>query len=289
MESMTGYSFVERSNSQFSFSVELKSLNSKFIETILNLPRVIRADENEFQSILKKRFTRGKLELTIDLYDWVNEKPVSLNTGLIRKYYRELKKIQVEFAPREPLKFESVLLIDGITQRDRTIITESSKKDIFDAVDEVIGRTIQMRKKEGGALMRDILHSISRIALQIGEIKKLSKNVAGEKRDQLVNRIESLARKGTLDTVRLYTEIAILADKLDINEEIVRFGDHLRKFRAIAKSGGQMGRRLDFLAQEMFREINTIGSKANSSEVAHSVVEVKNYVDKIREQCRNVV
>ena len=110
----------------------------------------------------------------------------------------------------------------------------------------------------------------------------------GIKKETLKKRIEALAG-AKVDDVRLYTEIAILSDKLDINEEIIRFKDHIQKFNALMKSGDQIGKKLDFIAQEMFREVNTIGSKSNNSEIAHLVVDIKNHIEMIREHCRNVV
>ena len=142
--------------------------------------------------------------------------------------------------------------------------------------------------KEGGSIKKDITDSISEIVRNINLIKKMSQKIVDEKKELLKNRIKSIANS-KIDEVRVYTEISILADKLDINEEIVRLNDHIKKFKSVLRDNDQIGRKLDFLAQEMFREINTISSKSNSSEISHIVVDLKNYVDKIREQCRNIV
>ncbi len=288
MESMTGYAFVEKSSDQFSYSIEIKSLNSKYLEVFVNLPKIMRNDENELTRIIKNNFSRGKIELTIDIFDWNNIRPVSLNTELMKKYYYELESLHKSLKIEEPMKFDSLLLLEGITQKERSVLTEKSKKDIYNSLDTVISKTIDMRKKEGSAIKKDITGSLSLIARNVVRIKAISKKVIEEKRDILENRIKLLAG-GNVDNTRLYTEIAILADKLDINEELVRMNDHLEKLKLLMKEKDQMGRKLDFLSQELFREINTIASKSNNSEISHMVVDVKNHIDKIREHARNIV
>lgn len=285
---MTGYAFVEKSSEQFSYSVEIKSLNSKYLEVFVNLPKIMRNDENELIQIIKKNFNRGKIELTIDIYDWSNIKPVSLNTDLMKKYYHELETLQKELKIKEPLKFDSLLLLEGITQKERSVLSDKSKKDIYNSLDAVIKKTIDMRKKEGVSIKKDITASLSLIAKDVNRIKAISKTVIEEKKESLQNRLKSLT-EGNVDNTRLYTEIAIMADKLDINEELVRMNDHLEKLKVLLKEKEQMGRKLDFLSQELFREINTIASKSNNSEISHMVVDVKNHIDKIREHCRNIV
>ncbi|MCP4133271.1 MAG: YicC family protein [bacterium] len=288
MESMTGYAFVEKSTEQFSFSIEIKTLNSRYLETYINLPRLLRNEENALNSIMKERFSRGKVTLTIDIFDWNDTKPVSLNRELIVKYYRELQTIHKSLKIKEPLDFESVLRLDGITQRERSAISTKSLKDIYGTLDEVIKKAIDMRKKEGAATRKDITNSLTEITKSVGLIKKLSKDVVNEKKENLKRRLESLLGD-SIDDVRLYSELAILADKLDINEEIVRLNDHLKKFKSVLKDAEQIGKKIDFLAQEMFREVNTIASKSNNTEIAHITVDIKNHIDKIREQGRNVV
>ncbi|MBN1497817.1 MAG: YicC family protein [Spirochaetes bacterium] len=288
MESMTGYAFVEKSTDQFSYSVELKTLNSRYLEIYVNLPKILRNEENELHTMLKQRFGRGKLELNVDIYEWTVTKPIAVNADMIKKYYRELDRLHRELGVDEPLRFESVLTLDGISQRERSVISRTSRSDIYASIGRVIDKTIEMRRKEGAAIRKDLSALITAISGHIGAIRTLAKKISKDKKEALKQRIESLAG-ANVDDVRLYTEIAILADKLDINEEIVRFKDHIRKFNALVKAGGQIGKKLDFLAQELFREINTIGSKSNSAEISHIVVEVKNHLEMIREHCRNVV
>lgn len=288
MESMTGYAFIEASTDQFSYSVEIKSLNSKYLEVYVNLPKILRNYENEYINVLKKNFSRGKIELNIEIFDWSNVKPVALNKELIIKYYNELKDLHKKLRIEDPLRFESILSLEGITQRERSSLSAKSSKDILKNIGIVIKKTGDMRKKEGTVTKKDILQSLEQITKDTGVIKSLSGNIINDKKENLKKKLISIT-EGTLDNTRIYSEIAILADKLDINEELVRLGDHLKKFKSTMNEKDQMGRKLDFISQELFREINTIASKSNSSEISHLVVNVKNNIDRVREQCRNIV
>ena len=288
MESMTGYAFLEKSTDQFSYSVELKSLNSKYLEVFVNLPRTLRNDENGFSAMVKKHFSRGKIELNIDLFDWNSSRPVSINGELLKKYYHELQSVHRSLKIKEPFSFESLFTLEGITHRERSSISEKSRKDIINSIETVIRKALEMRKKEGAALKKDIASSLSQINRDVNKIKMLSKNAVNEKKELLITRLKNITN-GTIDNSRLYSEISLLAEKLDINEELVRLGDHIEKFKIIMKENNQIGRKLDFLCQELFREINTIASKSNNSSISQHVVDVKNNIEKIREQCRNVV
>ena len=288
MESMTGYAFLESSADQFSYSVEIKSLNSKYLEVFVNLPRILRNEENEYINIIKKNFYRGKIELTVEIFEWSNTKPVSLNSELIKKYYKELGEIHKSLKIQEPLKFESILGLEGITQREKSGLTAKSKKSISKTMSSVIKKTIEMRKKEGEVIKKDVLMSLDQISSDSEKIRKLAGKTLLEKKDSLKKKLIDIT-DGSIDNTRLNSEIAILADKLDINEEIVRLNDHLKKFRSMLNDKDQKGRKLDFISQEIFREINTVASKSNSSEISHLVVNVKNHIDKVREHCRNIV
>jgi len=288
MESMTGYAFLEKSSEQFSYSIEIKSLNAKYLEVYVNLPKILKNEENEYIQIVKKHFKRGKIELSIDIFDWNSTKPVSLNIDLMKKYYHELEALHKSLKIKEPLKFESLLMLEGITQRERTNLSDKSKKEMLNAIDVVISKAIDMRKKEGISIRKDIVASLAQIGKDAGKIKNLSKKVLEDKKENLKNRLKAIT-DNNIDNNRLYGEIALLADKLDINEELVRLNDHLEKFKVMLKEKDQQGRKFDFLAQELFREINTVASKSNNSDISQIAVEIKNHIDKIREHCRNIV
>jgi len=288
MESMTGYAFLEKSTEQFSYSIEIKSLNAKYLEVYVNLPKILRNEENEYIQIVKRHFKRGKIELSIDIFDWNSTKPVSLNVDLMKKYYHELEALHKSLKIKEPLKFESLLMLEGITQRERTNLSDKSKKEMLGALDAVIAKAIDMRRKEGVSIRKDIIASLGQIGKDAVKIKTLSKKVLEGKKETLKSRLKAIT-DNNIDNNRLYGEIALLADKLDINEELVRLNDHLEKFKLMLKEKEQQGRKFDFLAQELFREINTVASKSNNSDISQIAVDIKNHIDKIREHCRNIV
>lgn len=288
MVSMTGFASVEKNTDQFTFSIELKSLNSKFLEVYTNLPRILRNDETEFAQILKERFDRGKLELSIDIYEWSESRPIRIDAEMLKRYYREIMSAASSMNIDADLSLDSVITLEGVVQRERSILSEKSRKDIYTALEKVINKTIEMRVREGKSIKKDIQNSLNVISADVKEISKMSDDVANKLYKRLQSTLSSLMGAG-VDDSRLYTEVAILADKQDINEEISRLQDHIKKFKSLMGEQGQVGKQLDFLAQEMFREINTIGAKSNNSTISHLVVEMKNQIDKIREQCRNVV
>ncbi|MBN2079377.1 MAG: YicC family protein [Spirochaetes bacterium] len=288
MESMTGYAFLEDSTGEFSYSVELKSLNSRYLEVYVNLPRVIRQEEPGLHALLKKRFIRGKIELYVDFYDWTIERPAGINGAVVKKYYSELKRIMKELGLAGLPPLESVLSLEGVSHRERTAVSKKSRDRLFAGIEKAVGKAQEMRRREGLAVKKDLAERTAELSKRIASIKGLAAQSSKEKKANLLKRLEALAGS-KIDDTRYLAEVAILADRIDVNEEIVRFRDHLRKFNALMKGGGQAGKKLDFIAQELFREINTIGAKTGSSEIAHHVVDVKNQIEMIREHLRNLV
>lgn len=288
MESMTGYGHAEGATDQFSYSISLKSLNSKYLEIFAHLPKVIKDCGEEVEGMLKETFVRGKVELTVDIFDWMETKKVTVNFDAVKGYYDEFSRIEKKLKLPGALDLKILLGMDGVIQKERSLISAKTRKAIMRAIVEVVNRAKAMRKEEGLSTKRDIKQSLEAISGGLAQVNELTREVPGKAFARLKEAVETMTGGQAYDE-RLLGEIAILADKLDINEEKVRLKNHIAKFNEIMGEKGQIGKRLDFLAQEMFREINTISSKANSSQVAHVVVEMKNHVDKIREQCRNIV
>jgi len=285
---MTGYSFVEDKTDQFSFTVEIRTLNTKYNECFTNVPRFMRAEESEIQSILKKNFVRGKVELNLEVFDWVLNREVTFNRAMAEACYRELKILETTLQPERPFSPDVIFQFDGVVNRTRTVLSAQSKKKIYDGLLTAIDKVNIMRAKEGNALKKDIIVSLKAIKAGTKQIRSLSKFDSKAAYDKLKDKISALS--GLVpDDRRLYSEIAFYADKVDVNEELCRLSDHLDKIDLLFSEEDTVGKKLDFLAQELFREINTIGSKTASSQVSHLVVELKNHVDRIREQGRNLV
>ncbi len=288
MESMTGYAFIENSTEQFSYSIEIKSLNSKYFEIYTDLPRLLQKDENEIKALVKKLISRGKVVVSIDIFNWIKERSVSINSDLIKQYYNKLKSIENDLKIDDFFTGDVLFSLDNVVRKERTVLSEKSRNDIFQSLNTSITKVLKMRQMEGNATKKDIQKLLSVITSCLNKIKPLTKGSSKELYKKLKNNIESIVDSNVSD-VRLLTEVAVLTDKLDTNEEVVRLSDHLKKAKSMMSEKGQIGKRLDFLAQEMFREINTISSKANNSEISHLAVEMKNHIDKIREQSRNIV
>lgn len=287
MESMTGYANVENKTEQFSFSVEIKSLNSKYLEIYADLPRILQKEENDIKTILKDRISRGKVVLSIEIFDWAKERSVYFDTELLKSYYNQLKEIENSLGLLNFFSGDLLFSLDNVVKRERAVISDKSREIIYRAIGNAIDVALKMRRNEGNAVKKDIQKILSDISDTANKIKALAKDISTNQFNKLKRNIESISGSEVSD-VRLLTEVAILADKLDINEEIIRLKDHLKKTRSTINDKGQVGKRLDFLAQEMFREINTISSKANSSAISHLTVELKNNIDKIREHSRNI-
>ena len=288
MESMTGYGYIEGKTAEFSFSVEIKSLNSKYLEVYSNTPKMLKKKEDEIILKLKDRFLRGKIVATIEIFNWTQERTALINQKMIKKYYDGIQALEKSLGVENYFPGDLLFSFDGVLQKEKFVLAQKSYDRIIDHLQKAIALCIKMRMQDGNGAKRDLKNSLLVISTDLRKIKRLSKDVSDKMYSKMKKNIEIFLEQKA-DPIRLYTEIAILADRMDINEEIVRLEDHLKKFREMMLDKGQIGKSLDFLAQEMFREINTISSKANSSVVSHLVVEMKNHVDKIREQCRNIV
>lgn len=288
MDSMTGFAHREGKTPQFAFTVQIRSLNSKYQEIFVNLPKQLSGEEQEISELLRTAFTRGKIEINVDIYDWTASREVSVNEDALERYYLSITAFKKKLKSDVPFSLDTLLTLDGVVQKGRSGLSEASLAAVKKGIDAAVKATNLMRKNEGKALEKDLLGSVSAIEKGLSEIKKLSAFSSKERFDMIKERIAKLMQSAP-DDARLYTEVALYADKIDINEEISRLTDHIRKFRETVKENGQIGKKLDFIAQEMFREANTIGSKSVNTVMSHHTVEIKNYIEKIREQCRNVV
>lgn len=288
MESMTGYSHSEGTTDQFSYFISLKTLNSKYLELNIHLPRALKDSEKEVEDLLKSAFGRGKIELLVDFFDWTETKKVKIDFPVLKKYHDELTSVSRKLKIKSDVDLALLLGMEGVVRKEWALLSSKARKAIMRAISDAVSATKKMRTKEGASIAKDLSHSLEVISKGLAEISTLTKDVPAKAFVRLKEAIETISG-GRVPDERILTEVAILADRMDINEEKVRLKDHIAKFKSIMKEDGQIGKRLDFLAQEMFREINTIASKSGDSRVAHLVVEMKNHVDKIREHCRNVV
>lgn len=283
LHSMTGFGKSSITSEIGDTLIEIKSLNSKTFDLNLNTHVFYKSIENEIRSLISSKLRRGKVELKLSLS---SDEPTSyLNKNIIENYVKDLKSV-VKLDDTELLKI-AVKLPEAFTKHSLEI-SETQKKNILLQIENACLELIKFRIQEGSALESDLLHQISCIENHLSEIYNLSTKRKEEIKEKLSNNLNELDIK--INNDRFEQELIYYLEKLDINEEIVRLENHLNFFKASIKSEDiAKGKKLNFISQEIGREINTIGSKANHSLIQKHVVEMKDSLEKIKEQLLNVL
>lgn len=289
--SMTGYGKGEHNDGKRSITAEIKTINNRYCDINIKTPRHLRFFEDNIRKILKNSVQRGRIDVYINI-DYISESDTVIvpNLSLAKQYKDAIDKIKLELGiSNNPsidtiIKFQDVLVAkeDDPDDDELRICLES-------AMSEAVRNLLKMREAEGAQLKADIRLCMGKIHELMKVISESSNTIVDDYKIKFENRIkELLGSSHELDENRLYTEIVIYADKSDINEEIVRFNSHMVQLKDALESGGQVGRKLDFILQETNREINTIGSKIGNLDIIQIVIEIKNLLEKIREQIQNI-
>ena len=290
IKSMTGYGRGESNLPGKKFNVELKAVNHRYSEVVLRMPRSLSQFEDRIRKIIQSRIARGRVDGFLSQEE-CGEKAVAVNVdkALAAAYYKAIKDLQ------EVLDITGSINIKYLTDLPGVLVVEEPSEDveelwpsILEAVEAALESLIRMRETEGEQLASDLMQRIDRLVLLNEQIRERSPAVVEEYREKLRTRLNDFIKDGSLDPERLTAEAAVFADRSNITEETVRLESHLKQAGAFLKEGQPVGRKLDFIVQEMNREINTIGSKANDLEISHIVVEVKSEIEKIREQVQNL-
>lgn len=291
MLSMTGYGRAEISRNGTTCSVELRSVNSRFLEVVPRLPRSLAQRENDVKEIVRKGVNRGKISLSLSLEkDSNGELPLSINAGAAKSYYKLLNQLRKAVKIREQVKLEHLLKFSEVLEvTDSNATNEEEWKLVEEAMAAALADLNSMRGNEGKELAADLEQRVRWMNDAVTTIERLSKERIPEERKRLNERVQQLMTdKATIDQNRLELEIILLAEKLDVTEECVRFRSHAKFFLEAMRNEPAAGRRLNFLVQEINREVNTIGSKSNDAEIGHLVVQLKEELEKIREQIQNI-
>lgn len=282
--SMTGYGSTTLEINKFKFDIELKTLNSRYLDNNISLPNFLSSIEIEVGNILKKRLLRGKIELRVKSSSSYGNS-VKFNQDVIKKYIKDLKNIS-EFDESNLLK--SVINLPNSIDKQEIIITKSNLNNFYKAIDTVINNVISFRLKEGLNTEKDIKISIKEISNMSDKIIGLSSDHKKFLKDQLEKKSQEY--NISIDKSRYEQEVFYYLEKIDINEELVRLDSHLKYFNDILKDKQiEKGKKLGFICQEIGREINTIGSKANNSKIQSFVVEMKSSLEKLKEQSLNIL
>ena len=284
LHSMTGYGSASFKIDELELEIEIKTLNSKYFDSKIILPSSISVYELELNKLLKDNLIRGKVDLRIKFSDIASES-VKFNKEVINKYINELKEVS-DFDESQLLK--NVLSLPNSIKKEENIIEDNLKTRIFECVNKVIDQVIKFREIEGSNTKTDLIDNLVKLDSFKLNIESFSKDHRTQVEEDLKSKINNLNLE--LDYGRLEQELFYYLEKIDINEEIIRLNSHLKFFSDVLNNNEiEKGKKLGFICQEIGREINTIGSKANNSSIQSNVVEMKTLLEKLKEQSLNIL
>jgi uncharacterized protein (TIGR00255 family) len=292
IKSMTGFGRGEAVSTGKRMQVEMKSLNHRYLEIFLRMPAILSPLETEIKKKIGERFSRGKIEVSIRMDNEAHQdgtQTLMLNLPLVRQYYALLSQIKEELNLSDEVTLNMIsgfrdLYVPKEEEEDVASLWKGLERGLAEAMDKLT----EMRITEGEALARDLACRMNKIEQLLRIIALRAPELVAEYRQRLSDRIKELTQGMIIDESRIHQEVAILAEKSDITEEVVRLESHIGQFMELLAGEEAIGRKVDFLIQEMNREINTIGSKSGDSETARQVIEIKSELAKVREQIQNV-
>ena len=295
IKSMTGYGKGECSKYNRKFIVEIKSVNHRYNDISVKLPRILASVEDAVRKTVSKGVSRGKTDVYIN-YEAMGDQDIdiSFNAELADSYMAALTAIKERYNIDERISISSISRFPDVISTGKGVDDEQAmqelKEVLFEAVDEAVNNLVSMREKEGTALKNDILDKLIVITDMIERVEVRVPQAIDAYKERFVERLrENLSNIGAeIDENRILTEIAIFSDRACVDEELTRFASHIVQMKEILDKGDSVGRKLDFLVQEMNREVNTIGSKAHDTEITKIVVDLKSEIEKIREQVQNI-
>jgi uncharacterized protein (TIGR00255 family) len=289
ISSMTGFGRAKIEQSAFQITVEMKSVNHRFLEMNIRLPRQMMMFEDKIRKLIGEYVSRGRIEVSILIEgEGLVERRLRVDWNLLEQYAALMKETENKFQLQGSVTAQQLLLMPEVTEIEEIEkIDPAFETSLHEAVRAAAAALKQMRNKEGEQLHTDVTHRLDSIAACVDAIVPYAPAVVQKYRERLKMKLQELHNQ-QIDEQRLLTEMTLFADRCDIHEELVRLQSHLQQFREALLVEAPVGRKLDFIVQEMHREINTIGSKANDVAISKYVVEMKNNLEKIREQVQNI-
>ena len=290
LRSMTGFGRCEITTEEYRISVEMKAVNHRYLDFNIRMPKKFNYFEASIRSLLKQYIQRGKVDLFITYEDYTEEK-------MALKYNRSLASEYMEYFAKmaEQFHIENDITVSDLARYPDVLVMEQVPEDeehmwaiLKGAVEEAASRFVETRVTEGENLKADLLGKLDYMDRLVAEIEERSPKIVAEYRAKLEDKVKELLQGSAIDEARIATEVTIFADKICTDEETVRLKSHIEATRAELLSGGSVGRKLDFIAQEMNREANTILSKANDLEVSDRAIALKTEIEKVREQIQNI-
>jgi uncharacterized protein (TIGR00255 family) len=289
MRSMTGYGRGDADSAAAKFSVELNSVNRKQSDIVMNLPRDLTALEPRIRQAINEKISRGRMNVLVVMHQGANGAALALDTALARSYHEAMLTLQKELSAPGEITIGTILQAPGVMRSpEQSIDADDAWPVVQRALGAALGELIKMREREGKHLAKDLIHRLKTLRKEIKEIRALYPDVVKKYRAALRERLEKAGLDLPLEDERLLKEVTIFADRSDISEELTRLESHLAQFAHHLRKNEPVGRTLEFITQEIFRELNTLGAKSNDAGISQRVVACKSELEKIREQILNL-
>ena len=290
IKSMTGFGRCEVSENDRKFTVEMKSVNHRYLDVNIKMPKKLNFFESAIRALLKDYIQRGKVDMFITYEDMTeNNVSIKYNKDIAGEYLKYLKEMAEEFGLDNDIRVSTLSRYpEVLTMEEVTIDEEGIWKTLEKAIKGAAEGFVETRIKEGENLRNDLISKLDGMLSHVDFIQERSPQIIAEYKQKLEDKVKDLLADVKVDENRLLMEVTIFADKVCVDEEIVRLKSHIETTKATLQAGGSMGRKLDFIAQEMNREANTILSKANDLEISNRAIELKTEIEKVREQIQNI-
>ena len=289
IRSMTGFGKAKYEVDGRTYNVEIKSVNHKYSDITVKLPRFLNYLEDKIRKRISSSISRGKIDVFINFENY-SQKGINIkfNRELAKEYIKELTALSEETGIQNNINSLDVSKMPEVLKLEDDGNEEQIEKELLIAVDEALEKFINMREVEAVKLIQDMEQRIKFVSEKINEISKFSAGLVNEYVVKLEARIKEILKTDVVDEARLAQEIVIYSDKCSIEEELTRLSSHINQFSKLIKESSPIGKKLDFIIQEINRETNTIGSKANCLEITNRVIEIKTEIENIREQVQNI-
>ena len=289
MKSMTGFGRASLESNGKNYIIEIKTVNNKYSDITVKSPKRLSFMEDKIRKQIANRITRGKVEVSVSFFDFSNKsKNVVLNKEIAKEYIKQLREIADENNLSENISVVEIAKLPDILNSIDSDNDEEIASETLQCLNMALDSLIEMRKTEGENIKQDLLVRIERVQNLVDKIAENSKGIVEEYVSKLEKRVKEILKTDVVDENRIAQEAVIYADKTSIEEELTRLNSHIVQFKELVNSDGPVGKKLDFMIQEMNRETNTIGSKAGSGEITKAVIDLKVELEDIREQTQNI-
>lgn len=289
MKSMTGFGRASLESNGKNYIIEIKTVNNKYSDITVKSPKRLSFIEDKIRKQIANKITRGKVEVSVSFFDFSNKsKNVVLNKEIAKEYIKQLREIADENNLSENISVVEIAKLPDILNSMDSDNDEEITNETLQCLNMALDSLIDMRKAEGENIKQDLLIRIESVKNLVDKIAENSKGIVEEYVSKLEKRVKEILKNDVVDENRIAQEAVIYADKTSIEEELIRLNSHIVQFKELVNSDGPVGKKLDFMIQEMNRETNTIGSKAGSGEITKEVIDLKVELEDIREQVQNI-